>query len=326
MKRFLVAIFAILCTLVLVIAVAYSHRSDPTAVLQYETTNPLIHTPTQISAHRCGGGDMPEETMMAFKNCIESDEFDVDMFEFDLHLTADGTLVLLHDEDLDRTSDSAEVFGEEGVKVQDKTYEELRQLNMGAKFMTANGDMPYAGLSGDDVPDDLRILALNDALDYLEANGTFGYIIEIKPGGELGRRALDALYAALKERGIVERVAFGTFQDDVAQYAEERYPDLARGASPSEVVDFYIAALTGRSPYEPTFEVLQLPFALPEESHYLNLGTAQVVNYAHAHDLAVQYWTVNNPEDIRYLMSIDADAVMTDYPEVAYRVRAEMQA
>ncbi len=84
---------------------------DPSAV-----TNPYITEGNSlVSAHRSGGGIAPENTMMAFKNCIESEDFNVDVFEFDLHITKDGQLILLHDDSLDRTTDSAEKYGADGV-------------------------------------------------------------------------------------------------------------------------------------------------------------------------------------------------------------------
>ena len=83
-----------------------------------------------MSAHRAGGGIMPEETMMALKNCTKDVDFSIDVFEFDLHLTKDGVLVLLHDNEMDRTSDSVEVFGREHVRPEEMTFEELRKLNM----------------------------------------------------------------------------------------------------------------------------------------------------------------------------------------------------
>jgi glycerophosphoryl diester phosphodiesterase len=182
--------------------------------------------------------------------------------------------------------------------------------------------MPYAGLSGDAVPDDLRILDLDTILDYLEGVKPFRYIIEVKNGGDLGKRSVDILYQALKQRSMVDRVVFGSFQDEVSLYKDEKYPDLVRGAFIKEVVRFYYAALTNAKDYEPAFRVLQLPFDLPENDHHLNLATARIINYAHEHDLAVQYWTINNAEDAEYLMSIGADCVMSDYPDMAYDVRA----
>lgn len=55
-------------------------------------------------------------------------------------------------------------------------------LNMGAKFENENGEMPYADLSGEEVPNDLKIVRVEEVLDYLEdvGSGTYNYIIEIK--------------------------------------------------------------------------------------------------------------------------------------------------
>ena len=304
-----------------VVSIAYKHRSDPADVLHFKTSNPHITAGrTLISAHRSGAGIAPEETMRAFRNCIEDGSFDVDYFEFDLHITKDDVLVLLHDAELDRTSDCKTVFGAEHCRPEDYTFAELRRLNMGAKFVDPDGAMPYAGLSGDAVPDDLRILDLDTILDYLESIKPFRYIIEVKNGGDLGKRSVDILYQSLKQRSMVDRVVFGSFQDEVSLYKDEKYPDLMRGAFAKEVAQFYLASLLSRKDYEPAFRVLQLPFGLPGNDYHLNLATAHILNYAHAHDLAVQYWTVNNAEDAAYLMSIGADCIMSDYPDMAYEV------
>lgn len=118
------------------------------AVTQSENPYISVNGDTMIYAHRSGGSIAPENTMMAFENCVKSSEFVVDIFEIDLHITKDGELILLHDATLDRTSNSVEVFGEEGVIPWQKTYEELRELNMGAHFTTDSGDSPYFDLLG----------------------------------------------------------------------------------------------------------------------------------------------------------------------------------
>lgn len=254
-KKVLLIVVCILLTLVLALAAALffssRHRSDPKDVKTYDTTNPLIMARTDVSAHRSGAGIAPEETMMAFKNCVEQEGFEIDVFEFDLHITKDDVLVLLHDDTLDRTSDSASVFGETDVRPENKTYEELRQLNMGAQFVTDAGDAPYQGLTGEQVPDDLRILRVEDVLDYLSANGEFKYIIEIKNGGDLGKKGVDILYGILTERKLLDRVAFGTFHEEISAYVDETYPDLRRSTSIKEVARFWLAALTNSKSYEP---------------------------------------------------------------------------
>lgn len=304
-----------------VLALMYFHRSSPDDVIAYETSNPFTKDTPQIAAHRSGAGILPENTLLAFQSCTESDDYEPDVFEFDLHMTADGVPVLLHDDELDRTADSELVFGESGVSAKDKTYDELRQLNMGAKFIADDGSMPYSDLHGSDVPDELRILSLTDALDYLTSKGDYRYVIEVKDGGELGKQCVDILYQTLKERDLISNVAFGSFNGEISDYKDEKYPDLIRGAYASEVLDFYIAAMLDKDEYEPAFGVLQIPFANAKESYYVNLGTARLINYAHKHNLAVQYWTINEAEDMEYLMSIGADCVMTDYPDIAYQIR-----
>ena len=170
------------------------------------------------------------------------------------------------------------------------------------------------------VPDELRILSLDEVLDYLTAAGEFRYIIEIKDGGETGLAAADQLYATLKERGLLDRVIIGSFRDEVAAYITVNYPDTHRSASPEEVVQFYFAALTGKKDFTCSYDVLQLPFGDARESYGLNLGTTTIINFAHAHDLAMQYWTVNDEADLAYLASVGADALITDYPDRAAAV------
>ncbi len=284
-----------------------------------EAENELI-TPlgvTMLSGHRAGGGIAPENTMMAFQNSAENADYQLDIFEFDVHLTADGVLVIIHDETLDRTSDAETVFGQTEVQVGDKTFDELRRLNMGAKFTAEDGSMPYADLHGDDVPDELRILSLDQALDYLESAGDFRYIIEIKNDGEKGYEAADKLYASLTDHGCLDRVVVGTFHNEVTAYLDETYPDMHRSAGVNEVVKFYFSALLGLDldPAELHYTALQIPTT----DYFVNLGTSRVVNYAHERDIAVQFWTINDEEEMARLQSIGADAVMTDVPDVGAR-------
>lgn len=314
-------IVGIIAVIVIAMTISGQHRSKPENVKTYDTTNPYILEETDISGHRSGGGIAPEETMMAFKNCAENPNFAINVFEFDLHITKDDVLVLLHDDTLDRTSDCVEVFGEEDVRPETKTYEELRQLNMGAKFETDDGQMPYANLKGDEVTDDLRILRLEDALDYLTSVGDYKFIIEIKNGEDLGRKGVDILHEVLVERNLVDKVIFGTFQKEISEYVDTTYTDMTRSTSIMEVLKFYGAVLTNSKSYEPPCTVLQIPYGGIFKTLGLNLGTAQVINYAHSHDMAVQYWTINEAEDMEYLMSIGADCIMTDYPDVLYNVK-----
>ncbi len=273
---------------------------------------------TMVSAHRSGAGIFPENTMMAFENCIKSESFRTDVFEFDLHITKDGELILLHDSTLDRTTDAAEHFGGEDIRPENYTYEELRELNFGENFKTEEGETPYKGLRDDDIPENLRAAKLDDVLTYLESEGSFDYIIEIKNGGELGCKAADKLYETLKKNNLLDNAVVGTFNGDVTKYMDETYPDMSRSASILEVANLYFRSLLDMDAKDGfyKFDALQIPVG----AAIIDLATARLINYAHRHNIAVQYWTINDAETMQKLKEIGADCIMSDVPDVAYEV------
>lgn len=322
LKKLLVIAGAVILTLALLAGYLFWEVTrDTPRVKPIETTecdNPFI-TPlgtTMLSGHRSGGGIAPENTMMALKNCVESDEYRLDIFEFDIHLTADHVPVLIHDGTLDRTSDAVEVFGEENVKVGEKTFEELKRLNMGAKFVSDSGETPFSELTAQDEEiEDLRIISLEEALTYLESSGKYGYIIEVKNGGETGYRACDILYDTLVRFGALERTVVGTFHNEITAYMDSAYPDMLRSAGFNECIEFYIYSLLKLPVKEGKWDFVALQ--IPTTDYTVNLGTSRVVNYAHKHNIAVQYWTINDPEEMAHLQAIGADAIMTDVPDRA---------
>ena len=319
MKKLFKSILILLLVTAVLYGALYFHarwKSSPATVRIYESDNPFITGDTLIAAHRMGGGEAPEETMMALMSCIESPT-PPDILELDLHISKDGQLILLHDDTLDRMTDSRYVFGREGVRPEELTLSELKSLNAGAGFTDAEGNMPYADLHGDEVPDNLRLLTLSEVLDIAESEGDFRYIIEIKNDGVLGEKDLDILYAELRERNLIGRTVFGTFNGDITEYCRKTYPDIITSAGIKDALSFSIAALLGLKDYEPPCTVLQVFYGKPYFRYGVNLATARVINYAHEHGMAIQYWTVNDEEDIRYLKSVGADAIITDYVKLA---------
>lgn len=275
---------------------------------------------TLIAAHRTGKGYAPENTMMAIKSCLESDTR-IDAFEMDLQLTKDGRLVLFHDLYLDDLSNSVEVFGKTHVTVFSKTYAELRQLNMGEKF-TVDGKRPYAGLRGKDIPDDLKIVAVEDVFDYVEthAPGKFSYTTEIKYPHPWMPTMIKELYKILSQRNLCKRVIIGSFWNDVGHYIDNHYAGkLQRSANPTEIVSFYGSYTRNEklNPAKIRFMALQMPYYW-EKGKYLyaaNLGKTEFIDYAHSYGISVQYWTVDNAKDAKDLFTGGADLLMTDHPE-----------
>ena len=316
-------ILAVLCSVIVIFVCALllliTHNWSDTYE-NYDTNNQHIteYGTTLVSAHRSGAGIFPENTMMAFEGCINSDTFKTDIFEFDLHITGDEELIILHDNTLDRTTDAVEYFGKEDIRPENYTYEELRALNFGESFTNEDGEHPYAGLRGDDIPDSLRVSKLTDVLEYLQSNGNFDYIIEIKNSGELGEKAADILYSILEKMDLLEHVVVGTFNQNVTTYLDEKYPDMSRSASIIEVVQVYFNSLLGIDKKEGDykFSALQIPVG----ASIIDLATARLVNYAHRHNIAVQYWTINDTDTMSLLKEIGADCIMSDIPDVAYDV------
>lgn len=276
-----------------------------------------------ISAHRSGAGIAPENTMMAFKKVLEeNDKYGVDTYEFDVNITADGELVILHNLTYDETSNAEEFFGRKNVDASEVTLAEAKKLNLGENF-ELDGKYPYKGLRGDDIPDDLRVVTCDEVMDYIEANSgdkKFNYIIEIKSLGENGMRAADKLYSIVTERNLKERVIWATSEIDVSEYMAETYPDMPRSANPNEVLQFFLCCKFGLDldKYNVSYVALHIPYGKSAGYNIVNLGTKKMINYAHKYNIAMQYWTVNDAKYVKKLAENGADCVMTDYPDMAY--------
>ena len=297
--------------------VTYQWQDEPK---EYPATNQYITElgETMVSAHRAGRRLFPQGTMMAFEGCINSETFETDVFEFDLRLTKDEKLIILHDDTLDEVSNATEYFGKAENYPEDYTYEEIYNLNMGEFFKNTDGEMIYNGLRGEDIPYNLKALTVEDALTYVEKNGNYHYSIEIKNSGELGYKAVDILYGILKDMNLLDRVIVASFNKDVILYLEENYPDLYRSAYNMEAAGLFIDAIfdIDRPEGYYKFDVLQVP----PDKYIANMGTSRLVNYAHKNNVAVQYWTINDTEKMLFLESIGADGIITDIPDVAYEV------
>ncbi len=289
-----------------------------------DSTNPYIreYLDPDISAHRSGAGIAPQNTLMAFENIIEQgDSLGVDTLEFDVQITADGELILLHDLTYDGTSNAVEAFGKDNVLASSVTFEEAQVLNMGENFKV-DGEYPYRGLRGDDIPYNLKVVKCDTVIDYIEANcgdKVYNYVIEIKSIGSNGKKAVDRLYEIITERNLESRVIWSTFAPDVSGYMKSKYPEIARTADAIEAVQFYFYFRNGwdLQDVKPSYVALQIPYGSSALDNLINLGTREMINYAHKNNIALQYWTINSEEEVRLLTQNGADCIMTDYPQMA---------
>lgn len=318
-------------------SVSYAKTNNDNPYIVYNTTGLLR------SAHRAGGVLDPENTMQAIKTCIENKEYEVDVLEFDLHLTKDNELILLHDENFDRTTNSVEVWGREGVLPRDKDLAEIKELNFGYWFPYERGSVQvedkriYKDLSK--LPDgkdakDLRVVTLEEVFKEVGAKKTsdlapgesapkikYNFIIEIKDKGSVGKYAAAQLCELMKEYNLFDKVVVGTFNGDISDYfdylnANVYNGKINRSAGILEVLKIFLSYLMNRDLGTVKYNVLQIPYM----NLFPFLGSKSFIDYAHKYGIACQFWTINEASQMETLIKNGADCIMSDNPKLLYEV------
>lgn len=324
-------------------SVSYAETKNNNPYIVYNTTGVMR------SAHRAGGVLDPENTMQAIKTCIYNSDYDVNILEFDLHLTADNQLILLHDENFDRTTNSVEVWGKEGVLPRDKTLKEIKELNFGYWFPYERGkvevedkrkykDLDALEKKGVNV-NDLRVVTLEEVFIEVGAKKTsdlapgesapkikYNFIIEIKDKGSVGKYAAEQLCELMNDYNLLDKVVVGTFNGDISDHfdylnANKYNGKINRSAGILEVLKIFLSYLMNRDLGTVKYNVLQIPYM----NWFPFLGSKSFIDYAHKHGIACQFWTINEASQMETLIKNGADCIMSDNPklldEVADRVK-----
>jgi glycerophosphoryl diester phosphodiesterase len=250
---------------------------------------------TLAIAHRGGAGLWPENTLYGFERAAA---LGVDVIETDVRATADGEIVVIHDERVDRTTDGA-------GSVRSLTLSELKRLDAAYRFSPDGGrTFPLRG-RGVSVP---TLGEVFEALPRMRFN--------IEP-----KQAAPSLAAPLcrliRERGMTEKVMVASFGDSILEEFRRECPEVATSASAAEVAGFLALQRAGAAgSYGPRMQALQVP----ERAGGVRVLTEEFVRAAHARNLRVHAWTVNSEDDMRRLARIGVDGVMTDYPDRLLRV------
>lgn len=157
-----------------------------------------------VSGHRGYKARYPENTLLAFQQALE---IGVDMLEFDLRMTKDGHVVVIHDETVDRTTNGT-------GKVSDMTLSELQKLDAGGWFGPA-----FEGLK---IPTFEQLCELLVPYPELLLN------VEIKRARQ-ARETVDAAIATLERYGYMPRSVFVCFDADILGYMYDRYGAKTQG-------------------------------------------------------------------------------------------------
>ena len=281
-----------------------------------------------LAAHRGGSLANPENTLKAYKAAVN--EFNIDIVESDIWMTKDEHLVYSHDKDIDRMSDVS-LFDDSADShlISDYTLDELENFNFGYNFKDKQGNYPYKDLVTKDQADRKQVLKDND-LQILEVDKLFEqfyttnpdlmFIVEIKNGGELGFKAATLLDELLTNKfpNYKDKVVVGTFHDEISKDLKENHPTILRGASTGDATGFVVTQMFGVNIFnnDADFVCLQIPMSRKVSFINLNLAKKTYVKRAHRRNIAVQYWTINDAEDMKKLNELGCDCIMTDDPEL----------
>ena len=280
-----------------------------------------------LAAHRGGSLNNPENTLKAFKAAVNN--YGNDIIESDIWLTKDEKIVFSHDKSIDRMSD-VKLFDntKEEHLISDYTLDELQNFNMGYGFKNKNNEYPYKDLVSVDQVDRKDVLKAND-LQILEVEQLFNeyyvskpdllFIVEIKNGGEKGYKAANVLDDLLTNKypNYKNNVVVGTFHDEIAKDLKANHPTILRGASTGEARDFVLTQMFGVNIFNKAdFVCLQIPTSYNLKGIKFTLDQKTFINCAHRRNIAVQYWTINDANEMKHLAKLGCDCIMTDDPEL----------
>jgi len=232
----------------------------------------LEHDGPLAIAHRGGALDGRENSMAAFNRAVG---LGYRYLETDVHATADGILVAFHDATLDRVTDRTGTVAE-------MPWRELRMARIG-------GVEP--------IPLLVEVL---ERWPHVRVN--------IDPKSDA---AVQPLVEVIQRTGAIDRVCVGSFSDRRLQRMRVALgPRLCTSMGPGEVLRLRLAAW-GVLPRiaEPSGPACA---QIPVRQGRITLAEPRLLKYAHAPRLPVHVWTVNDPEEIRWLLELGVDGIVSD--------------
>ena len=315
---------ALCVILLLAVFVAVINLLPPKKVVN---TNPFLKDPDalpMIAAHRGGGMINPENTLMAFRAAVN--ELGIQICETDLWMTSDGHLVYSHDSTINRMACPE---GTPDVVIAEHTLQELQTYNMGYNFADPDtGKYIYRDLSdAEQKAKGLKIPEFHELLEeFYGTRKDMLFIVEIKNGGETGFKAAEIIDKTLTERfpDYKSNLVVGTFHPEIEAELKEHHPSLMRGASTSGAAKFVVSQrLKLNRLIRSDFTCLQIPMEYNIKGLHIDLTRGEYIRRAHRMNIAVQYWTINDADDMRTLIELGADAIMTDDPVLLKQVLEE---
>lgn len=277
---------SLFCALLLMAWLYARARPAPPSMLSLPRKNgPLVIAHGDASSN----GLFPGNTLLYLHKMVE---LGVDALEIDVNLSADGHLVLMHDSQLERTTDGRGA-------VADMTLQQLRQLNMGYNWSKDGETYPYR-------ENPLRIATIDEAFAALPDTPM---IVELKNND---RRAAQALCESLRRSEKRDQVIVSSFHQGVINEFRRLCPEVATGAATRDAMLFFAAQLLhAERLLRPDYQSMQLPM------HYYGIPvfSRRLMRAVRKLNLHVSAWTVNTREDMQHYIALGLDGLVTDRPD-----------
>jgi glycerophosphoryl diester phosphodiesterase len=216
------------------------------------------------------------------------------------HHRAEGTIVVIHDAVVDRTTDGTGA-------VADKTVPELQSLDAGYRFSPDGGvTFPWRA-KGVEIP---TLEALYEAFPDAPFN------LEIK-GDRAGIE--ETVFRDVEAAGAMARtLVVSEDRDTISRFRKVSQGKVATASSTVELLGYWMLhVLHVGGLYHPPFQALQPP---EKYKGSVPVVTRRFVRKAHDHGLRVDVWTIDDEPALRRLLSYGVDGIMTDGPDVLARV------
>lgn len=295
MKRRQVGFLALLLVLSLLLIPAF--LPDAPSKPYYENiARPLV------IAHQGGDGVWPGDTLFAFEKAVS---LGTDVLEMDAHITKDDQIVLMHDEEVDRTTDGTGT-------IEELTLAELQKLDAAYRWSNDGGKtFPYRGQG-------IRVPTLDELFQQFPQ---MRYVIEIK----LTQNPIDRpLCDLIRKHQMQDKVLIASFHDAAMQNFRKICPEVATSASRSEVRNFVLLGKVFLSAFSaPHYQSIQPPYD-PKESMNIPIMTERFIREAHAKNIQVEPWTVNDPVLMKEYIEWGVDGIITDRPDLMIATLEEL--
>jgi len=293
-----------------------------------------------LQGHRGARGLMPENTLPAFAAALS---IGVSTLELDLAVTADGHVVVIHNPRL------------EPEIARDANGEWLRQSSPGIHSMTLaavksydvgrlNPNRKYARRYPDQqAVDGTTVPTLDEVFDLVNKSGnkTVRFNMEVKLNPEHPKLTLApgefvaAVLEVVQRYQMESRVAIQSFDWRALQVVQEMAPGIP--ISYLTVNQSWLNNLQtgkpGTSPWLSGFDLDNFGGSAPRAieaaggdiwSSYHKEVSVESIELAHQLDLLVKVWTVNEAGQMRELIDMGVDGIITDYPDRLRQVLEEL--